>query len=64
LFFELFCGSGTRILAKCVMAFRICQSSTCFLQLDLGEKKKWCRDRTQEATQLRLVPKNITPLET
>ena len=34
------------------MAFRICHKSTCFVE------KKRRRDRTQEATQLRLVPKN------
>jgi len=53
LFLELFCGSGTQISAKCVMAFRICHKSTCFVDL----KKNRRRDRTQEATQLRLVPK-------
>ena len=52
LFLELFCGSGTQISVKCVMAFRICHKSTCFV-----DKKKRRRDRTQEATQLRLVPK-------
>jgi len=52
LFLDLFCGSGTRISAKCVMAFRMCHKSTCFVE------KKRRRDRTQEATQLRLVPKN------
>jgi len=32
LFLELFCVSGTRSSAKCVMAFRICHRSTCFVE--------------------------------
>jgi len=55
LFSESFCGSATRISAKCVMAFRICRKSTCFVERK--KKKKRRRDRTQEATWLRLVPK-------
>ena len=56
LFLELFCGSGARISAKCVVAFRICHKSNVFRR----KKKKRRRDRTQEAPpcQLRLVPKN------
>jgi len=55
LFLELFCGSSTRISARCVMAFRFCHKSTCFLEKK--KKKKRLRDRTQKATRLRLVPK-------
>ena len=32
LFLELFYGSGTRIFAKWVRAFRICHNSTCFAE--------------------------------
>ena len=72
LFLEFFLGSGTQITAKSVMAFRICRKSTCFVEkkrkktastpnargysaTPRGKKRR--RDRTQEATQLRLVPK-------
>jgi len=59
LFLELFCGSGTQISAKCVMAFKVCHKSTgtCFL------KKIWRQDRKQQATRLRLVPKKDSKVE-